>query len=124
MAHLLSCMSRRLPAALPAALVALQQQTAGLVLQSAAVLDTQLLHDRLRSNHTASCSHTDIHHSHKHQHGSSSSSCSSPASSSFEEQEATCWSCHDRFHRGGLVCQACDKIQPSDPSLTHFDILG
>lgn len=121
MAYLLSCMPRRLPAALPAALAALQQQTAGLVLQCAAVVDAQLLQDRLRSNHTASCSHTDSHHSHKHQHGSSSRS---PASSSFEEQEATCWSCHDRFHRGGLVCQACDKIQPSDPSLTHYDILG
>jgi hypothetical protein len=125
MAHFLSCISRRLPAALPAALAALQQHTAGLVLQSsaaAAAVDAQqhLLQDRLRSNHTASCSHSGSQHSHNHQHGGSSSA----ASSSFEEQEATCWSCHDRFHRGGLVCQACDKIQPSDPSLTHYDILG
>jgi hypothetical protein len=71
----------------------------------------------VRSNHTASCSHDHSHHEHGHNH-------KQQAPVSFEEQEATCWSCHDRFHRGGLVCQACDRIQPSDPTLTHFDILG
>jgi hypothetical protein len=117
MAHLLSYLSRRLPAALAAVqhVQVLQGPAAAAVtaLQQPAVLwDSQLL-ERLRSNHTASCSHN---HSHEHSHGQ--------GSPSFEEQEATCWSCHDRFHRGGLVCQACDKIQPSDPSLTHYDILG
>lgn len=71
---------------------------------------------QMRWSHSAACNHN---HDHPHTHDHSS-----PQAATFEEQEATCWSCHDRFHRGGLVCQACDKIQPSDPTLTHFDILG
>lgn len=125
MAHLLLCLSRRLPSALAAV------QQAQILHSASAIAAAELqvpphpalqqeqhpgsslppLLDRLRSNHTASCSHD--HAGHK-----------KGAAVSFEEQEATCWSCHDRFHRGGLVCQACDKIQPSDPTLTHFDILG
>jgi hypothetical protein len=43
---------------------------------------------------------------------------------SFQQQENTCWSCHDRHKRGSLLCQSCDKIQPVDSSLTYFDLLG
>jgi hypothetical protein len=45
-------------------------------------------------------------------------------SHSFEAQEATCWSCHDRHKRGSLLCHSCDKIQPADGSLTYFDLMG
>jgi hypothetical protein len=44
--------------------------------------------------------------------------------SAFAAQEATCWSCNDRHKRGSLLCQACDKIQPVDGSLTYFDLMG
>eukprot|EP00878_Enallax_costatus_P017940 GHUV01018865.1.p1 GENE.GHUV01018865.1~~GHUV01018865.1.p1 ORF type:complete len:198 (+),score=44.42 GHUV01018865.1:195-788(+) len=42
----------------------------------------------------------------------------------FEQQEQECWSCHDKYHRGGFVCQSCDRIQPVDSSLTYFDLMG
>ncbi|GBF88744.1 iron-sulfur cluster co-chaperone mitochondrial [Raphidocelis subcapitata] len=45
-------------------------------------------------------------------------------SDSFEEAEASCWSCHDRHKRGSLLCQSCDKIQPADSSQTYFDLMG
>lgn len=42
----------------------------------------------------------------------------------FEQQEQECWGCHDKYHRGGLVCRSCDRIQPVDTSLTYFDLMG
>jgi len=62
---------------------------------------------------------------HDHSHGSSSAGpASSSDSSSFEAAEATCWSCNDRHKRGSLLCQACDKIQPVDGTMTYFDLMG
>ncbi|KAF8065471.1 hypothetical protein HT031_003072 [Scenedesmus sp. PABB004] len=59
--------------------------------------------------HDASCGH---------------SSGAARAPLTFEEQESTCWSCHDRAHRGGLVCRSCERIQPVDSSLTYFELMG
>lgn len=112
MPHVIGYLYRRIHAALPVLQHAqglLHPATASVAVQQmTAAVDHQLL-DRQRSQHSASCTH---------EHTSRQT----PAT--FEEQEATCWSCHDRFHRGGLVCQACDKIQPSDPTLSYFDLLG
>lgn len=36
----------------------------------------------------------------------------------------TCWSCHHTLNKGGLVCKACDKIQPADLVLNYFELFG
>lgn len=112
MSHVICFLYKRIHAALPVlqhAQALLQQATASVAVQQmTAAVDHQLL-DRQRSHHSASCTHEHT---------------SRQPPATFEEQEATCWSCHDRYHRGGLVCQACDKIQPSDPTLSYFDLLG
>ncbi len=52
------------------------------------------------------------------------SSSSADHEKQFAEQESACWSCSDHYKRGGLVCRACDKLQPMDSSLTYFEMLG
>jgi hypothetical protein len=79
----------------------------------------RLLRQPARWRHSASCASSE---SSAQQAGTADAG--SSRTPSFEEQEASCWSCHNRHHRGGLVCQACDKIQPIDPTLTYFDIMG
>ena len=46
------------------------------------------------------------------------------AQAAFAHQEATCWSCSNRFIRGGLVCRGCDRIQPVDSSLSYYDLFS
>ncbi|KAI8467380.1 MAG: hypothetical protein J3K34DRAFT_523776 [Monoraphidium minutum] len=88
----------------------------------------------------AECGHDHSHTHHKHAHGGGTAAAAAhqqqhrqqqppgggdaAAAAAFEEQERACWSCHDRHKRGSLLCQACDRIQPVDSSLTHFDIMG
>ncbi|KAF6263471.1 hypothetical protein COO60DRAFT_1489839 [Scenedesmus sp. NREL 46B-D3] len=71
-------------------------------------------------HHDSHCSHN-----HRHQQQLQQQQQRNPGEPlSFEQQEHTCWSCHDRFSRGGLICRSCDRIQPVDSSLTYFDLMG
>ena len=40
------------------------------------------------------------------------------------DASSSCWSCHHRFKKGGVVCTGCEKIQPLDTSLNYFELLG
>lgn len=41
-----------------------------------------------------------------------------------KSQGQTCWSCHHHHARGALICKSCGKLQPVDPRMTYFDLLG
>ncbi len=43
---------------------------------------------------------------------------------SVEEHERECWSCQHHMKRGSFACQGCEKIQPIDPSLNYFELMG
>ncbi len=43
---------------------------------------------------------------------------------SVQEHEKACWDCKHHIRRGSFACQRCEKIQPADPSLNYFELLG
>lgn len=78
--------------------------------------------------HAKACGHT---HACEHDHGSHahaepSSKQPAPSSLPSKEDDATksCWSCDHMVKRGGVVCYGCDKIQPVDETLNHFEMFG
>ena len=78
--------------------------------------------------HAKPCGHT---HACEHDHGHAHSEPAhkqQPAAGSLPSKEdyvtKPCWSCDHMVKRGGIVCYGCDKIQPVDTSLNHFELFG
>jgi hypothetical protein len=38
--------------------------------------------------------------------------------------QGKCWHCQQPVGRGSYICEHCNKLQPVDPTLTHFEVLG
>ncbi len=41
-----------------------------------------------------------------------------------QEQQRRCFSCQQPLQRGAFTCTACNAIQPEDPSLSYYELLG